>query len=237
MKTPSFSILGSCVTRDALEFINNNECVFYLARSSICSIFSKQPSTEEVQLLNISNDAHNFHKGCIEHDVFKTGIEQLGAFNNPIIIDLIEERVPLGVLPSGAIVTSSQTSRMYSNLDNLLESKIKEFSNEHLILFESSMQDCSEFFSDKKVFIHKALYVDDMQKSNENAVLNTMYGMLLKAIPHAILIEPEPKIANNNHKWGLAPYHYIDLYYKSFVNLLSEHDNSVHINSSMSMNK
>lgn len=236
---PFFSIIGSCVTRDSLEFIQGRKVTYYLARSSLCSIFSNQPTMNELELLEIYKDAHDFYKDCIKHDVFKTGLVQLGSFNSPIIIDLIEERVPLGILPSGAVVTSSQPARMFSNLDSLLLTKVEAFSDEHLMIFESSMKSCSIFFTNRQVFIHKALYVDSMQKFNENIVLNKMYDMLLNAIPHAFLIEAEDgsRVENENHKWGLAPYHYIDSYYKSFVDILSEHVSSVKLNNSMSMNK
>lgn len=234
---PRFSIVGSCVSRDSIEFIERRECAFYLARSSLCSIFSHPPVIDDISDFILFEDAHYFHKDSIVHDLKKTGLSKLNQFDAPVIIDLIEERVPLGVLRSGGLVTLSQAARMYSNLNDIVVSRVKEFSDAHLSLFEQSMKACAEFFHGKEVFIHKALYVDSMQKSNENSVLQLMYEMLLKAMPSAILIEPDFRYENENHKWGLAPYHYKDEYYKSFVNMLSQHVECVRINNSVSMNK
>lgn len=217
----SFSVVGSCVSRDAIEFIDNIECPMYIARSSLVSIFSKAPIEEEIKKLEIQSEIHRFHRDCIVDDIFKNSITKIANSDNEyIIIDLIEERVPLGIFESGSIVTLSQASRLYSNLESLVSKKILPFTEEYMNLF-IQMIDQIDILNNSKIIIHKALYAESMERNNENEKLNFMYEVLHQNLKKSIMIEPDSRYVNATHKWGVAPYHYIDEYYKSFVSKLS----------------
>lgn len=211
-----FAIFGSCVSRDALEFIQDGHCLLYVARSSIVSATSKLPGAGELDNLLIDEKAHRFHQESIEYDVRKTGLSALSSTNCPVIVDLIEERVPLGVLASGSLVTLSQAAGAYSNLKSLVKRVVQPFSDEHIELFAASLEQVAETLRGKKVLVHKSMYAEDGEKRRENVVLERMYGLLINAL-QATIIEPDFAISSTTHKWGLAPYHYVDSYYKSFV--------------------
>lgn len=196
------SILGSCVSRDAIEFLEDFNCNTYIARSSLVSIFSQKPTNDELKDLQLK-DCHLFHEKCILNDINKEAINLLPLLNKDIlIVDFIEERVPLGKFNSGAIVTLSQASRLYSNLDNIVSKKILPFSDEHLEIFKNTLKTNSSIFDGLNIILHTVYYADDLIKGNENLVLQQMYTAFLEAVPHALLIEPSSRISNPNHKWG-----------------------------------
>ncbi|MEO6173289.1 MAG: DUF6270 domain-containing protein [Arenimonas sp.] len=226
-----FSIFGSCVSRDALEFVNSAKVVDYHARQSVISVVSQKPDTQWLELLEVEPTAHEFHQRCIVDDVNKytfQKIEKCDASDRIWVIDFIEERVPVGLTPCGNFVTVSQAATSFSNINKLPLQRIVAYSPEHIALFEKAIKQFAQILSGKRVVLHKAFYATIAKdaigiSSSANVVLEYFYDLASKHMPQAMLLEVESSFVNasETHKWGLAPYHYQDDYYLRFVEKLS----------------
>lgn len=112
------------------------------------------------------------------------------------------------------------------------------FTQEYLELFEYKVSQNLNYFDGIKIVLHKAFYVESMQKDNENIFLQKIYNVIVKNFKSIIVIEPEYRIANDKHKHGLAPYHYIDSYYLSFLKTLElKLNEKINLKLNFSMNK
>lgn len=218
---------GSCVSRDSIEFIHTAKVRNYCARQSIVSAVSNKPHSGTIQALSIREGTHNFHRRCIEHDFSKVSLDLLNQTENvdtPLVVDLIEERMPLAVTKCGELVTYSQAAREFSNINELVERRIPQFSQEYVDLFEKSVNVFADRLKDRIVVIHKAFYAKgDWEFTKANEVLEYFYKKMILAFGNSIAVEVEEefRISEANHKWGIAPYHYVDAYYMRFVDLMS----------------
>ena len=146
-------IFGSCVTRDALGFCGNAVVQTYIARQSLVSAFSKTPSEEVLMALKIAEDAHEFYKRNIFNDFHKESknIIRDQKHIDFWIIDLIEERTPLGVTDCGAFLTYSQAHAKFSNSRSLMSSFIQPFTENYSNAFSACIDDVSSAFAGKRV--------------------------------------------------------------------------------------
>ena len=112
------SIWGSCVSRDAVEFASGLSMGLYCARQSVVSSVARPASQETVAALEFKEGTHPFPRRVVEEDFLKTSLDRL-IKTNPngiVIIDLIEERVALGVTQCGTHVTFSQAGHLQKPL-------------------------------------------------------------------------------------------------------------------------
>lgn len=218
-------IWGSCVTRDSLEFADNIKINKYCARSSIISAVASPAADDTINMLKLKEDIRPFHRRVIDEDLRKTALRDLDT-KNILIVDFIEERVPIGLTLCGTYITYSRVLNKYSsNGKHLLQRMIQPFSDEHIELFLASIDKFAEKIGEQQVFIHKALYAKgerDFKKENE--ILSLYYERAAKSFSKATIIEVDEalRISNPNHKWGAMPYHYIDAYYRQFLKELSD---------------
>ena len=63
-------ILGSCVTRDAIEHSDRLDVAYYVARSSLASIYSSPPLNIAQDELKVDNKG-NFECRMLEYDINK----------------------------------------------------------------------------------------------------------------------------------------------------------------------
>lgn len=218
-------IWGSCVTRDSLEFSNNIEINKYCARSSIISAVAPPAVMDTINILELKKDIRPFHKRVIDEDLHKTALQDLDI-KNILLLDFIEERVPIGLTICGTYITYSRVlSKFSNNGKQLLQRIIQPFSDEHADLFLTSIDKFAKRIGDKQVFIHKAFYAKTNREfKKENEILSLYYKKAAKAFSNAIVIEVDKafRISNPGHRWGAAPYHYIDEYYRQFLKELSQ---------------
>lgn len=222
MKKSEINIWGSCVSRDAVEFASGVAMGMYCARQSIVSSVAGPVSQETFKALEFKDGTHPFHRRLIEEDFLKTSLSQLCErhTNGALIFDLIEERVPIGLTRCGTYVTFSQAASGFSNARSLISRMIRPYSDEHVDLFGKAINHFAARLSDRTVIIHKALYAEgDWEFENANRILCEFYDMVIKSLTSSIVIEVEKdlQVSSPNHKWGVAPYHYVDGYYQDFV--------------------
>lgn len=227
MTTNEINIWGSCVSRDAVEFASGAKMGMYCARQSVVSSVATPVSQETFQALEFKEGTHPFHRRLVEEDFLKTSLTQLCERhpNGALIFDLIEERVPIGVTKCGTYVTFSQAASGFSNARSLISRMIQPYSDEHVELFATAINDFAGRLANRTVVIHKALYAEgDWEFETANRVLSDFYDMAVKSLNSSVVIEVVDglRASSSSHKWGVAPYHYVDDYYQDFVEQFAE---------------
>lgn len=218
-------IWGSCVSRDSLEFANNIEIGKYCARSSIISAVAPPVAMDTIKILKLEKEIRPFYRRVIDEDMHKTALRDFNA-KNVLVLDLIEERVPAGLTLCGTYITYSQVLHKFSNNGKqLLQRIIEPYSDEYVDLFLTSIDKFAKKIGDKHVFIHKAFYAKGKWEfERQNEILEVYYQRASKAFTKSSIIEVDKafRISGPNHKWGIAPYHYIDEYYRQFLKEFSK---------------
>jgi hypothetical protein len=189
---------------------------------TVVSSVTSPVSQETFRALEFKDETHSFHRRLVEEDFLKTSLSQLCKKhpNSVLIFDLIEERVPIGLTLCGTYVTFSQAASGFSNARSLLSRLIKPYSDEHVELFGKAIKDFAAKLSNRTVVIHKALYAEgDWEFETANRVLSDFYDMAIKSLNSSVVIEVVNglRASSPTHKWGIAPYHYVDGYYQDFV--------------------
>jgi len=220
-----FAIFGSCVTRDPFQFAKGVSIPLYCARQSIASSASARPSANYLSQIKFANGIAAFHQRSIESDIGKTALGRIRKLSPhiPIVIDLIEERCPLGVTPENTIVTLSEAAQKFSNLPDLVVRQIAPWSDEYIELFRSALPKLAAALEGRKVVIHRALYAENLGKfPGINAHLRSMYDDIRAAVPSAASFDLPADVTRSepDHMWGYAPFHYIDDYYTVALDMI-----------------
>lgn len=220
------NIFGSCVSRDAVSFTNDMMVRKYFARQSLVSATSQPLSKNLINEIKFKDNTHEFYKRVIMEDVLKTTLKQLEEIpgDEIVIIDYIEERMPLGITKCGSIISLSQAALKFSNVADLCVDRVQPYSNEYIKLFIEKLNNFTSALAGTCVIVHKALYAPGVWSSEkENETLSRFYDLTVKALDRPLVVEvpQEIRISSQQHKWGSAPYHYIDEYYADFVKKIS----------------
>lgn len=226
MSTREINIWGSCVSRDSVEFARGAAMGMYCARQSIVSAVAEPVSEPTLAALEFKETTHPFHRRLVEEDFRKTSLDQLCTRqpDGVIILDLIEERVALGITRCGTCVTFSQAASGFSNARVLIDRMIPAYSEEHVDLFGKAIGEFAARLANRTVVVHRALYAEgDWEFENANRVLNQFYDMAIASLDSPLVIDVDRQLraSSRTHKWGFAPYHYVDGYYEDFVGKLA----------------
>lgn len=232
----SVDILGSCVTRDAFAFIENDFKInSYYPRSSLISIYSPA--------INIKKEGIALDSEYMQRLVFWDMTKQpfnyiKNTTSDFLIIDFMDER--LGVLKVQDTYITHSDELKQSQIKKLFETKILEFDEHYFEKWEIS---ALKFIHDvkkrpyKKIILHKAFYMDtyitkdgirqlisDSELVNRievrNKLLSRMYNFIERNMPNLEIIQPTGFSADEKHKWGFQPFHYELGYYESLMNNL-----------------
>lgn len=233
------AILGSCVTRDMVQFLPANfQLALYVARTSFVSLAS------DAVLINEEDIAveHDFNKRVVFWDMTKAFWQKLEeAKPDIIIIDLIDERFDLWRM-GGKVVTRSN----YLSMSNVEQEYLSGF--ELLRRSSQSTHDVWKMSCDtviprlrsacKKIVLHRSLwaekyYVDEnvvpfdepdrQLAAAANRWLSDYYDHFMTLCPDAqqIAVPSELCVSNFAHKWGRDFFHYGNAYYKKLAELFS----------------
>jgi|GEM_PF-1791996 hypothetical protein len=240
------SIFGSCVSRDVLEFDYARKISLktYVARQSVVSSVSNpiECNIDDINLKsNFQKEAvyHDFVKDTFER--FKND------GSSHLIIDLIDERFKLSAYEKNgvkSIVTYSallQESAYLQDLNfiypkrNMLSGKKYYIQNTDIDIYLNDFaKKILSIYKAENIVIHKAkmcnYYINSMGeikafplnhlKNNKdvNALLDYMYDYLESAFDGCQVIDILDEFsASESHKWGLAPMHYEDGYYRKMI--------------------
>lgn len=221
MTDDTISIIGSCVTRDALEVIAGLKIGQYIARTSLASVVSEPSPWASGLELTFTDQAYPWHRRVAQADLAKTHEDQMEQMaGGHVVIDLIEERVEIVETEPGHYVTRSQILAAMSNFDDFAPRPIRIFSEPGFEAWSGALPRFAALLErhvpQDRTLIHRAMYAsDDDEGQRANHYLALMYDALAKALPGARVITPSAEVfrAEPNHRWGPAPFHYVDDYY------------------------
>ncbi|EJR28058.1 MULTISPECIES: DUF6270 domain-containing protein [Bacillus cereus group] len=246
-------IIGSCVTRDVFDNnINLNiegdyEIAFYISKSSLISLES-QPIND---ISNIQHHT-KFGTKTLQADFRKNWFEHIPLDLDLLIIDFMDERYDCFNIGEGSIITRSDFL-LESGLVNKLniESQLYRVKDETIniwkIACDNFLYKLFKFIKPEKVILHRALYLNSFR--NVDGIIKRFDGMYnkyfnleeiekhnklligyynyvtfnhpnLKVID---LLQDNSFVADYEHKWGLAPFHYESRYYQIFKVELEEY--------------
>jgi len=239
---PRVLILGSCVSRDILNFAGDGSValVDYYARSSIASLGTSPAQLSTVYLNRIASD---FQRRMVERDLSKEFLQSAAMHRNLdfILIDLIDERFDLYKMAKDSAVTISSEfllTSFVSSRDRTSDKWIPSGSDQHRALWKAGVEKLFAVLAQEgladRVIINKVFWTDQMQDGSPlpndkagnhgaaNDLLAWMYSELEKHVPPPrwLSFTDSALKCNPQHRWGPAPFHYSDAYYASAADQL-----------------
>ncbi|MCS0630972.1 DUF6270 domain-containing protein [Telluria mixta] len=241
--TPRVLILGSCVSRDILNFAEKGTITLtdYFARSSLASIGSEPFRLEDDHYARISSD---FQRRMVRRDLEKTLLHDLSTCQDVdiILIDLIDERFDLYEASPGAVVTVSSEFLMtglVTSKDRSSERWIRNGSERHRELWKAGVDRLFALLAEHgmadRVVVNRVFWADRMedgmplpaqeekQRETANSLMAWMYGELERYVPERGWMKFSDEVLRSNpaHRWGIAPFHYVDAYYTDALHQLT----------------
>jgi hypothetical protein len=244
---PAVAILGSCVTRDAFELIPDQAqsglaVATYVARTTIRSSLAAPVSWEA---RGSSAGGPRFEDRCVRSDVAKTHFRDL--VEKPfdlLLVDLIDERHSV-LEVEGSLVCNSVALKKFADSAGIdLAALSRQMSldprvvAETLALIPAFAGRLRSVLRERPAAIHEALWADryvaadgttrafdDLRQIGRmNDVLRSYYDALRQAWPGVAVIRvpDELRVAAEGHRWGLQPFHYMDGYYRAFIDRLRD---------------
>lgn len=230
-------ILGSCVSRDIFRVVENEECKLasYYGRSSFASAFCPV----KVKDTWSSNISSAFQARMVNADLNKKwpDIVRNTKFD-VLLVDFIDERFHLGGFSNGALCTLSSELRS-SGFDRKVARArgIQTGSDEHYELWMrgwTSFIELLESLGKKQcVLLNVVKWAEAAsdgsipewgftpeQIAASNLYLDKLYRRAtIDLEPSQVMrVDPQYLVGGLEHKWGLAPFHYVDAYYLNALN-------------------
>ncbi|MDP5191603.1 DUF6270 domain-containing protein [Rheinheimera baltica] len=236
-------IYGSCVSRDAFEFQSEGfDIVKYVARSSLAvqhsaplvleQVVNQLPSAFQREMMTIDMDKSLF--SLVKEEIYDV-----------FLIDFIDERFGIAQFDTGARITVS-AEFIKAKTDCVTFDEINRFSQQKFELwqrgFDALMQVLANKTAPPKVVINKVYFtgyvgdsaddavwhspfsVDEIDRNN--AYLNKLYNYVQQHYRDVefITYDDAMMIADKQHKWGIAPFHFIADFYLHTIKALSAYN-------------
>jgi hypothetical protein len=223
------SILGSCVTRDIFRVAPGDfEVVSYHARTSLVSVMSPPLELDERDLEWPSR----FSQRVVRADFEKTFFGSLEtAAPDLLLLDFVEERHPL--LRRGDCFAAYSRDLIAAGFEpgdfealNRFDTAVEELWYPASARFAHALDDR---FPDLPIGLHRAFGLTTFRDEAgvhpfpeerlevvqaTNRMLERLYAHLEALLPRANILQvPDAYSADANHRWGLGPYHYEDVYH------------------------
>lgn len=231
------AIVGSCVTRDALTMARPRrfELTRYIARSALASLSGPQPSIKP----NYDIIASPFQRRMVRDDIEKLNREWLSSLEYDVLVyDPIDERFDLAEFADGGLATISQEFRLLQLPEKAFTS-VPFLSEEHFSRWQHGWNAFWSFVSalgvQDRVLVHLAPWAEKLEGTHDspgdprrirlaNEWLARAALHMLKDLPEdrLIIVDASLHVAAVDHRWGVAPVHYVDAYYKDFLDRLGD---------------
>ncbi len=231
------AILGSCVTRDA--FAAHEEVLgkpdWYFARSGLPSAMSELV----FEGVDVSAIESPFQRAVVSTDLDGSFARFLPKAEYDLLVyDPIDERFPLFIADSGAIATrSSEFTRAVADVESCV--RLEPLSEGYYELWEPAWQHLVEVMTrsgnldrlrvNQVYWAHlidgpgefPAIYpAEKIRRAND--FLERLYTRMLEDLPpHRFFRYAEEElVAAGEHRWGIAPFHYVPAYYQRLCDYL-----------------
>ena len=236
-------IFGSCVSRDIIGFAGNQdfEVVDYYARSSLASLGAIPVGTCEKDLAQISSP---FQRRMVMRDMSKSFLDDLKRLEfDVLLLDLIDERFDVYEMDPGSVLTLSNeflASGLITTAERSSTKSIKSDTEQHRTLWLKGME---RFFAAldnfdlvNRVVVNKVFWADHFENGDPlpaaypatavekaNNHLAWMYEQLERFVLPSNWMNFSSNMlkANQQHRWGVSPFHYSDEYYRTAITALN----------------
>jgi hypothetical protein len=226
-------IYGSCVSRDAYEFLDksSNELLGYTARQSLISAANKPFHADAASGSLTSRFQVKNLQGDFDGNVLKT-LTDIANTVDHVFWDLTDERLGVIEVEAGTYITRSTELVQSGLLTDITASKwIKFGTDEHFTLWEDAVSRFSQLVRSRglesKIVLFNlpwSMYEDGggtlgrywaMTPDEANNTF-ARYMAVIRAHMDVFLLELPwaATISSRSHKWTLAPYHYVDDVYQ-----------------------
>ncbi|HEY8717686.1 DUF6270 domain-containing protein [Pengzhenrongella sp.] len=232
------AILGSCVTRDALELASRAELPIagYFARSSIASAFGSRPYDG----VDLAANPSAFQRRIVEYDLVKHLPTFVATAEfDVLVVDLIDERFDLLRNGAGALCTYSVELSRVLPAAKLSVDRIRSGSEEFFELWTTGWLRLLEALEARRkkgdLLVHRVFWATESEsgKSFEpahkpeaitraNAFLARLYDrMALDLLAHQfVTVTGMPNVGAEEHTWGRSPFHFTREYGLRFIEAL-----------------
>lgn len=233
---PQAFLYGSCVARDTLELVDHRTLAVasYTARQSLLSAGSNASAHLP---RDIALDSA-FQRRMIKNDFAGSLLQELQgsvASVDVLLWDLADERHGVHRFPDGTFVTRS--------IDNVRAPEVLAVLNatehlplgspEHLELWSKAAENFTDFLRTTGLLERTAVlevpwallttqgrstpWSMGMRARDANRLYQPYYAAL-RSLGHLIIeVPPEMVLADPDHKWGLAPFHYTEDVYQEVL--------------------
>ncbi|WP_144794994.1 DUF6270 domain-containing protein [Kocuria palustris] len=225
-------IYGSCVTRDAFALDGAPGLSDYFARTPLVSAFGRAPA-ELPASMDLEAIPSAFQKRMVDRDVRKTLPPTLRDLDPEVlvIIDLIDERIPVARVSGGILACSSEAAR--AGFAPQREAQISIGRPGFITAWNQAAAELVEALEGRRVVLNKAYWAthddtgQDLQErfpiELHNRTLKHMYTTLERSLGCAVIEYPDDLlVADSTHRWGLSPFHYTRPFYDHFIARLRE---------------
>ena len=229
-------VMGSCVSRDAFDYLDS-PLSGYRARFSYASLHLP-PIYHDKELLTVNSSP--FQRRMVEGDLSRTNVRLAQLAAGPtILVDFIDERLPLIKTSRSAYTESPEFLK--TGLERGQRS-IDVFSETYFDEFERGWEYFISALHHKRILINRVLWAthssdgsllqDQKLIAQQNAKLERIYNIVdlrnadnvkLLAYPHSVLL------ADANHRWGLSPFHFTPDFYEAQARALQREIGSHHL--------
>ncbi|MDR0591860.1 MAG: DUF6270 domain-containing protein [Bifidobacteriaceae bacterium] len=222
-------IYGSCVSRDAFELFEPDdgvELVEYVARSSIVSAMSKRPFSG----VDTTAIASQFRRRMVAWDLESTKLKELVAAGgyDILLLDVIDERYGLYQRDSETFATRSSEFGETGFAKTTTERAIAPHTAERLRLWRRGWRRLRRRLKRagklQAVRLNKVFWATKLSSGADHPsvaanptahdLVNGMIGQMYRRIerdlgPDQVYRYPASDlVADVDHKWGAAPFHY-----------------------------
>ncbi|WP_431281926.1 DUF6270 domain-containing protein [Humitalea sp. 24SJ18S-53] len=230
------AILGSCVTRDAVNLILDRVNISYFqARTSIGSMMSDPVSMD----FDLDEDVPKFELRCVREDFNKSWRNGFQVKSDIFIMDFIDQRFGLGVGSGGYFTYSTPLQRAVKKTPEVLKKfryfrpNRDEYNN---ILTEFLPPLCDYLAEIPNIHINDVFWTiekedgsffdEKMQKEADesNRTLELIYNAIkIRTTAKFFGFAEKKLVARVNHRWGDAPFHYSESVDRMIADTILEH--------------
>lgn len=231
------SIHGSCVSRDTFEFLpKGTELERYIARQSLISAGSTADGTIDPEQLTSA-----FQRRMLTNDVAGDAFDQLREVADQtdlLVCDLCDERLGIFTTADGSTLTRTVeglANELYPE-SGLTLHELGE--DDHFTLFVEAVDRWAEVIeevglSERVVMLHvpwaaRTIDGEDTPPSFRlsadlaNVTYSRYYYAVFDRLNPYVIRPRVPVVAQSDHHWGPAPFHYVDEVHADLAEQLAE---------------